>query len=57
MRALVTIVDDDGRKHKPYEITPFEEQNDGIRTKYLFAFEYNKLNETETGSWRVTSET
>ena len=46
MRAKVIIYDDENNDcpKGAYELTPYEVQDNGISTKYLFEFEYNKLN-------------
>lgn len=43
MLAKITIVDNDNPSGV-YEVLPVREENDGIRTRYIFEFEYNKLN-------------
>lgn len=44
MTARTTIYDDNGYPKGVYELKPSRIYNDGISTKYVFEFEYNKLN-------------
>ena len=45
MIARVTIIDDSGNPKGAYELRPSREYDNGISTKYVFEFEYNRLNE------------
>ncbi len=44
MIASVRIIDDYGNTKAIYELEPSGIYEDGISTKYVFEFEYNKLN-------------
>ncbi len=46
MRAKVIIYDDENNDcpKGAYELDPYDVQDNGISTKYLFEFEYNKVN-------------
>ena len=44
MKARVTIIDDNGNPKATYELMPSRIYEGGISTKYVFEFEYNKLN-------------
>lgn len=44
MKIKVTIIDDNDNPKDTYELEPSKIYEDGISTKYVFNFEYNKLN-------------
>ena len=44
MEAIVTIIDDNGNPKATSELKPSRIYEGGISTKYVFEFEYNKLN-------------
>lgn len=49
MTAKVTVIDDNGNPKGVYELKPSRIYDCGISTKYVFEFEYNKLNDKHKG--------